>query len=46
MREITDITLFVRTSGEEIVQWNRQRIIDALIREAGIPLETGRGDQP
>ncbi len=40
MREITDITLFVRTSGEEIVQWNRQRIIDALIREAAIPLET------
>lgn len=39
MRDTTDITLFVRTSGEEVVQWNRQRIIDALVREAGISEE-------
>ena len=39
MRDTTDITLFVRTSGEEVVQWNRQRIIDALVREAAIPEE-------
>jgi ribonucleoside-triphosphate reductase len=32
--ETTDITLFVRTSGEEIARWNRQRIVEALIREA------------
>ena len=32
--ETTDITLFVRTSGEEITRWNRQRIVEALIREA------------
>ena len=34
--ETTDLTLFVRTSAEEITPWNRQRIVDALIREADI----------
>ncbi|KQC06812.1 MAG: anaerobic ribonucleoside-triphosphate reductase [Smithella sp. SDB] len=34
--ETTDLTLFVRTSGEEITLWNRQRIVDALMREADI----------
>ncbi len=34
--ETTDLTLFVRTSTEESTQWNRQRIIDALVREADI----------
>lgn len=34
--ETTDLTLFVRTSGEEIALWNRQRIVDALMREADI----------
>jgi anaerobic ribonucleoside-triphosphate reductase len=34
--ETTDITLFVRTSREEIARWNRQRIVDALVREADI----------
>jgi ribonucleoside-triphosphate reductase len=34
--ETTDITLFVRTSGEEVARWNRRRIVEALIREAGI----------
>jgi len=38
--ETTDITLFVRTSGEEAVRWNRRRIVEALIREAGIDEET------
>jgi len=38
--ETTDMTLFVRTSGEEVDQWNRQRIVDTLIRETGIDLET------
>lgn len=36
LSETTDITLFVRTSGEEIAPWNRQRIVDALMREADI----------
>jgi ribonucleoside-triphosphate reductase len=34
--ETTDLTLFVRTSAEESTPWNRQRIVDALIREADI----------
>ncbi|MBN1366011.1 MAG: anaerobic ribonucleoside-triphosphate reductase [Syntrophaceae bacterium] len=34
--ETTDLTLFVRTSGEEIILWDRQRIVDALMREADI----------
>lgn len=34
--ETTDLTLFVRTSGEEIALWDRQRIVDALVREADI----------
>ena len=38
--ETTDMTLFVRTSSEDIARWNRQRIVDALIRETGIDEET------
>ncbi len=34
--ETTDITLFVRTSGEESALWNRRMIVEALIREAEI----------
>jgi ribonucleoside-triphosphate reductase (formate) len=34
--ETTDLTLFVRTSGEEIILWDRQRIVAALVREADI----------
>jgi ribonucleoside-triphosphate reductase len=34
--ETTDLTLFVRTTGEEIARWDRRRIADALVREAGI----------
>jgi len=37
--ETTDLTLFVRTSGEEIILWDRQRIVDALVREADIDYE-------
>lgn len=40
MRDTTDITLFVRTSGEEVVEWDRRRITDALIREAGLSRES------
>lgn len=35
-RETTDMTLFVRTSKEEIARWDRQRIVDALLRETTI----------
>ena len=38
--ETTDMTLFVRTSTEDIVRWNRQRIVDALIRETNIDIAT------
>jgi len=34
--ETTDLTLFVRTSGEDISRWDRRRIVDALVREAAI----------
>lgn len=37
--ETTDLTLFVRTSDEEIARWNRRRIVDALILEAGLAEE-------
>ncbi len=34
--ETTDLALFVRTSGDSIIQWDRERIISALRREAGV----------
>ncbi|MFC1524160.1 anaerobic ribonucleoside-triphosphate reductase [Thermodesulfobacteriota bacterium] len=34
--DATDIALFVRTSEEDITGWNRQRIVDALLRETFI----------
>ncbi len=38
--ETTDMALFVRTSGEDITGWDRRKIVDALIREAGVDLDT------
>jgi len=38
--ETTDITLFVRTSNEEVAVWNRQRIVEALLKETDIDVET------
>lgn len=38
--ETTDMALFVQTSDEAIDGWNRQRIIDALIREAAVDEQT------
>ncbi len=38
--ETTDMALFVRTSDEAIDGWNRQKIVDALIREALVDPET------
>ena len=35
-KESTELTLFVRTSDEEIKKWNKERIYDALIRETDI----------
>jgi anaerobic ribonucleoside-triphosphate reductase len=39
-KETTDITLFVKTSNEDMAKWNRQRIVDALIRETNVDVET------
>ena len=38
--ETTDLALFVRTSAEDITGWNRQRIVDALLRETFIDPDT------
>ena len=38
-RESTDISMFVRTSADEIVAWNKDRIVDALIKETGVKRE-------
>jgi len=35
-KESTELTLFVRTSDEEIQKWDKKRIYDALIRETDI----------
>ncbi len=40
MNETTDMALFVRTSSETISDWNRQRIVDALMRETTIDRDT------
>jgi len=40
MKETTDITLFIRTSNEEIVGWDRRRIVDALILETDVDTVT------
>ncbi len=41
--ETTDMALFVRTSDESMNHWNRQRIVDALVRETDIDLDTAKG---
>jgi len=38
--ETTDLNLFVRTSEETISDWDRSRIVDALIRETYIDQDT------
>jgi len=38
--ETTDLALFVRTSDEDMAMWNRQRIVNALVREAYVDLAT------
>ncbi len=39
-QETTDITLFVRTSDEEVARWDRKRIVDALMLETYVDLDT------
>lgn len=38
--ETTDLALFVRTSQEDMTGWNRQRIVDALLRETYVDHDT------
>ncbi len=40
--ETTDMALFVRTSDEAMLGWDRQRIVDALMRETYVDLETAK----
>ncbi|UCD88097.1 MAG: hypothetical protein JSV01_10265, partial [Desulfobacterales bacterium] len=40
MHETTDMALFVRTSDEAIDSWNRQKIVDAMVREAMVDGDT------
>jgi len=35
----TDLALFVRTSGEDMVKWDRSKIIEALMKETGVAAE-------
>ena len=40
--ETTDMALFVRTSDEAMLGWDRQRIVDALIRETFVDFDTAK----
>lgn len=40
--ETTDMALFVRTSEESMHGWDRQRIVDALLRETYVDIDTAR----
>jgi ribonucleoside-triphosphate reductase len=40
--ETTDMALFVRTSDESMLDWDRQRIVDALLRETYVDPDTAR----
>lgn len=39
-KDTTDLAVFVRTSDEELVSWNRQRIVDALVKETLLDVDT------
>ncbi|MCD6542240.1 MAG: anaerobic ribonucleoside-triphosphate reductase [Thermoplasmata archaeon] len=40
--DATDLSLFVRTSDEEIHKWDREKIVDALLRETDISEDAAR----
>ncbi|MCM8814948.1 MAG: ATP cone domain-containing protein, partial [Candidatus Omnitrophica bacterium] len=42
IKESTDLSLFVRTSREDIVQWDIEKIVDSLIKETGIKQSIAR----
>ena len=39
-QETTDIALFVRTSDEDMAGWNREKIVQALVRETYVDSDT------
>ncbi|MBN1830079.1 MAG: anaerobic ribonucleoside-triphosphate reductase [Deltaproteobacteria bacterium] len=39
-KDTTDITLFVRTSREDIASWDRRKIVEALMRETTVDRQT------
>jgi ribonucleoside-triphosphate reductase len=39
-KETTDLALFVRTSNEDLVSWDRRRIVNALVRETFVDPDT------
>ena len=41
-KESTELSLFVRTSDEDIKKWDKSRIYDALVRETDISLDAAR----
>lgn len=38
--ESTELVLFVRGSGDDLAGWDRRRIVDALVRETDVDMET------
>ncbi len=36
IKESTDLSLFVRTSAEDIVKWDIDKIVDSLVKETGM----------
>ena len=44
--DATELALFVRTSQETIAHWDRTRIIDALVRETYIDVDTADIREP
>jgi anaerobic ribonucleoside-triphosphate reductase len=40
--ETTDMALFVRTSDEAMYDWDRQKIVEALIRETYVDFDTAK----
>lgn len=38
--ETTDLAIFVRTSSEDFSGWDRQKIVDALVRETYVDVDT------
>ena len=43
--ETTDLNLFVRTSEETISDWDRSKIVDALVRETLIDADTAKDER-